>query len=518
VNSHALIWPTAEFGTTRPRLPLDGTWEFSYDPGDLGRRRRWFDPERHLPERITIPGCSQARRYASARGHVRDTDVAIPELSNTIMLRHGCLHPSWYRRSFVVPAGWKGRAVHLHVGGVKPAAEFWLNGAQLGSTLTSRSPVRVDLTRWVEFGHRNTLTVRIGWPGLRLDGVLDVWHAWSGLYRSAWVEAVPAAWLAAIHVRTSIRPAAADVAVRVCPGGGAGLPAGLKAVCELSPLGGGAGYAAGGAVSVRRGEGRATVHLPMPGAALWSPKTPNLYRVTVRLFAGGTLLDAGTVRFGLRELAVRGLHVLLNGTPVFLRGGCDDRVYPLTVCPPADPAFYRDQIRKARAFGFNYAKSCVDVFTREYLDAADELGYLVCQEMPFGVQGKLRALREHPTPEAAALWRRELENIVTADRNHPSVVLYSMASELPVQGDDPLPFRLFCREFPRTATRCWCCRTAAGAASSTAPRWTWVWWSPISATGRCAGRCCDGASCGAGRPSRAALGGLTRSRAVPGTA
>lgn len=436
------IVPSPEFETARPRVVLDGAWAFSYDPDEIGVQQQWFIERAVLPEEMTVPGCSQVRQYDSAGGNVRVTDVAIPEHSSTIMLKYGCLHPSWYQRRFTVPAEWAGQHVFLHVGGVKPAAEFWLNGEKLGETVTSRSPVRCELTPHLRFGEENVLVARVHWPKYRLDGVWDVWHAWSGFYRSLWVEAVPAVHLADIHVIPSINPAAARLEIAIN-----GAREGLRVVCEIS----GQGETYAGEAAVRGGG--VSLAVPMPGAKLWSVNDPNLYHAAVKLYQGDTLLDEGAVRFGLREIAVKGRRVLLNGTPVFLRGGCDDHIYPETVCPPADVNVYRERIRKAKQYGFNYTKSACEVFTREYLEAADELGYLVCQEMPFGVLGELREIRNDPPPALSDLWQRELANIVAFDRNHPAVVAYSMASEQPVNWENPAPFTWFSRKLPALARR-----------------------------------------------------------------
>lgn len=439
------IYSSPDFTTSRPCLSLDGAWAFSYDPDDVGIAEGWFAEGISLPEDTAVPGCAQTQRYASARGNLRVTEVEIPEHSQTIMLKHGCLHPSWYRRTFQLPAAWQGQRIALHVGGVKPAATFWLNGQLLGETLTSRSPVRVDLSDAARCGEANTLAVRIHWPRFRLDGVYDVWQAWSGVYRSIRVEALPYVSLTDIHITPSIDPPAATIELALrgdCTGRT------LSAHCEI----------AGDAGACWQGEahfadGAATLQVPMPGAGLWSPNHPTLYRAKVRLFEDGSLLDDGEVRFGLREIAVHGRQVLLNGLPIFLRGGCDDHIYPETICPPADVEFFRRRIRQAKRYGFNYTKSACEIFTDEFLTAADEEGYLVCQEMPFGVLGELRAVRDDPPAELESLWKRELRAIVTADRSHPAVVAYSMCSENLLDGERQAAFRIFSRELPALTRR-----------------------------------------------------------------
>jgi len=145
---------------------------------------------------------------------------------------------------------------------------------------------------------------------------------------------------------------------------------------------------------------------------------------------------------------------LLNGLPVYLRGASAYYIYPHTVCPPASKEFYVQRLKRAKRFGFNYAKSCMELFTEEFLDAADETGVMVCMEMPFGLTGKYRtAIREEMPVEYCDLYRRELENIVRASRNHPSVVLYSMISEFGVGGMNERAFQLFCQELPAMAKR-----------------------------------------------------------------
>ena len=124
-----------------------------------------------------------------------------------------------------------------------------------------------------------------------------------------------------------------------------------------------------------------------------------------------------------------------------------------TVCPPADKDFFIERLRKAKRYGFNYAKSCVELFTKEFLDAADELGYLVCQEMPFGLKGRSRLQRYDPPVSVMRFYSRELERIITSDRNHASVALYSMASELDGRWLRPKPFAFWSRKLPAIARR-----------------------------------------------------------------
>jgi len=309
LSAMTTIYPAVEFKTERRHLALDGLWAFSYDPDNVGVSEGWFAEGKVLPEETIVPGCSQARHYDSSRGNERVTDVDIPEQSRTIMLKHGSMHPSWYQRRFTLPADWQGQQVHLHVGGVKPAAEFWLNGEALGETLTSRTPVRCDLTPHLHFGEENTLTVRLHWPRFHLDGVYDVWHAWSGFYRNIRLEVVPAISLADIHVSPVIKPTAATVEIALR---GETNGKDLRIACDIVDQAGNQQYYG----ETRVADTTTVMTIPMPGAQLWSPHAPNLYHARVRVYDGDELVDAGRLRFGLREISYKGFQVLLNGTSV----------------------------------------------------------------------------------------------------------------------------------------------------------------------------------------------------------
>ena len=442
-----------EFETARKKIPLDGEWEFSYDRENAGTAERWFDREAGLPERIVLPGCPQAHEFAS-RSREKKESAGYLESGFT---KYGCTDASWYRRTFHVPADWAGSEVWLHVGGVAPAAEVWVNGASLGETRSSRCAVRCDITRHVNVGENNAIVFRVFVPeGPRLDGLFDAYcyFGFTGLYRSLWIEAVDPVHLTGVHVMGEIDPPAAHICLVVSRGpvearqrrkiyidamlheegeepDDTPRQGPLEVAYEVTGLDG--ETVASGTALVDSGKGNSRhvlINVDMPGARLWSYADPYLYTVNLRLMLDGETVDSAATRFGLREIRTDGKRVLLNGKPVYLRGGCDDHVYMDTVSPPADKGYYLDNIRKMKAYGFNYTKSCIEVFTREYLDAADEAGLLVGQEMPFGLTGKIRTEVIYAPPEDfLRFWKSELKNIISFDRNHPCVISYSMTSE-----------------------------------------------------------------------------------------
>jgi hypothetical protein len=199
-------------------------------------------------------------------------------------------------------------------------------------------------------------------------------------------------------------------------------------------------------VRVPLGRKRVTGEVEMGGFVPWSPDRPKLYLLDLSLQErDSTPVDRVEMQFGMRELSRLGQKLMLNGKPLFLRCFGEDHYYPTTLVPPASKDWFLDRLRVARQFGMNAAKSCVDTLPRAYLDAADEAGIIVIQEMPFGLSG-LRAARHTITEEFRSYYSEELTGLVKDSRNHASVLLYSMSSELGFDQQTEESFNFFSRD------------------------------------------------------------------------
>jgi hypothetical protein len=439
-----------ELETSRPLLSLDGDWAFSYDPRDMGEKEGWFSPDARFSETCLVPGCDQAAPHSSS-------GITEPEFRKAIPghfmseLKYPCAAPAWHQKRFSLPADWHDREIRLHFGGINPAADIWLNGVKLGRTLSSRTPVCCSISDLARFGGENVVTVKTFWPSCpRLDGLFEMMYAFSGLYRSVRVEAAPRLHVREVQIVGQIHPPAATI--NVWSAGIPSGPSGIRIRCDISDMTGKILFSQEMPFSTRQSDSEPqSLSVAMPAARLWEPEAPTLYHAAVTLLQTGTAIDQATIRFGLREIRCEGLRVILNDRAIFLRGGCDDQPYPETISPPTSKAFYIERLKKSLKYGFNYTKSCMEIFVPEYLDAADEVGLLVCQEMPFGLTGDHHNAVYRPmAPERQDLFRQELHHIVRAARNHPSVILYSMASEFYTRQLTDEAFRLFCQELPAT--------------------------------------------------------------------
>ncbi len=395
-------------------ISLDGNWEFQLDPEDAGRRERWWHRD-GLADRIKVPGCWQAQGFGWAMKHTI-SQMGHPALQ---VERHGYRDAAWYRKVFRLPAEWRDRRIRLHFGGVHPRAEFWCNGHYLGRDPGGLLEFDFDITRAVRRRAENALTVRVAehrggdWIAA-FDGGIYNWAAiWSGLYRGVSLQSCGAAWVENFCILPCLRRKLVRVNAAIRHSGlrGKALNARIRIIDPDGKL-------AAEISQPCQARGRAptaAAEITLQHVVPWSLENPRLYQAQVILMDGPRILDERAERFGLRDIAVRGRRITLNGRPVFLRGFGWNMVFPRTLSPDLDKNYIRKQLRTAREFGFN----AIDTYClpyRELLDTADEEGMLI-QVFPGDIAGTALTRRAH------------LEQLMRQAMNHPSIISYGWSAE-----------------------------------------------------------------------------------------
>ena len=180
----------------------------------------------------------------------------------------------------------------------------------------------------------------------------------------------------------------------------------------------------GGTITVPA-HGKATIKVATPELQPkpWSPQYPNLYVLKLDLSEGGIPLDSLETHFGFRTFAASGSRLLLNGQPYWLRGG---NHFPATL-RPNDGALARKFISLARDGNVFVTRSHAMPFTQAWLDACDELGMGVSYE---GTWPWLLIKGEPPSPSLLAAWKDEFSSLIEENRNHPSVLMWTVNNEM----------------------------------------------------------------------------------------
>lgn len=359
----------------------------------------------------------------------------------------------WYRRTLAAPDLAPGERVVLHLDAVDWACAVYANGLRVAEHVGGYLPFSADVTDALRPGE-NQLIVCVHDPSdasatLRGKQRLargGIWYtAQSGIWQDVWLEVVPAAHVHSLSV--DARPA--------------GVGARVAIAAEVSGEGVLLARVLDGGREVARAEapardGRVTLALGLPEARPWSPGDPHLYDLEL---AFGR--DRARSYFGVRDVRVasdaRGTpRVLLNGSPVFLRGVLDQGYWPDgLMTAPGEEALAHD-VRAARELGFNLLRMHIKVESARFYALCDRLGMLVWQDMVSGgdpgpydavhtsyLPTLLRASWSHHAdtgPRAArqlsaaspgyrTAWRDACEGTVRLLAGHPCVIGWTLFNE-----------------------------------------------------------------------------------------
>ena len=255
------------------------------------------------------------------------------------------------------------------------------------------------------------------------------WYTGSGIYRRVWLDDAPATRLVrdGAGFRTTLAAGSAQVSARVAVAN----PDGRDLVVELALE----------APDGRRFRGEAAVvgevalvELEIDDPQLWSDLSPHLHAATVELKETGALVDTATLRTGLRTIeidATRGLRI--NGNEVLLRGACVHH----DSGPLGAATFRASEYRRARILkegGFNAVRSSHNPLSRDFLDACDEVGLYVLDELT-DVWFVPKTAHD-VAPLFEELWRDDARSMVAKDLRHPSVIMYSVGNEIAESGSE----------------------------------------------------------------------------------
>jgi beta-galactosidase len=324
----------------------------------------------------------------------------------------------WYRRVFDIPAADAGRRIALEFDGVFRDCIVTLNGNYLGRNLSGYAPFRFDVTDFANYGDKNVLVVRVdateheGW-----------FYEGAGIYRHVWLTKTSPVHVA--HWGTFVRPEVASGAATVRITTEIENEADGDQTCRVvSTVVDGEGNAVGTVRSANApvkpwGRLEFEQQIPVHNPALWSPETPNLYRLLTTVESGGAVVDRYETPFGIRTLRFdANTGFFLNGQHLEIKGTCNHQDHAgVGAALPDRVQYYR--IERLKEMGSNAYRSSHNPPTTELLDACDRLGMLVLDET--------RMMSS--SPEGLS----ELERLIRRDRNHPSVVIWSLGNEEPEQ-------------------------------------------------------------------------------------
>ncbi len=345
---------------------------------------------------------------------------------------------AWYRKHFMSPASDAGRRVFLELDGAMAYANVWLNGQYVGGWPYGYASWRVELTPFLKPGAENVIAIR-------LDNPKDSsrWYPGGGIYRNVWLlktaQVAVAQW-GTFVTTPSITKDSAAVDVNVVLENSAATLANVEvthAIYELDAKGQKSASAVVTSTPAKvRVPATKQVHSAQSVAVaqpkLWSLRSPQRYVVVTTVTQGGAVLDTYETPFGIRTIAFtadRGF--LLNGEHVPIQGVCDHHDLGALGAALNYRALER-QLEILHDMGCNAIRTSHNPPAPELLELCDRMGFVVMDEA-----FDCWAARKKPNDYHLlfADWHeKDVRAQVRRDRNHPSVILWSIGNEVPEQG------------------------------------------------------------------------------------
>ena len=375
---------------------LNGLWDYAITAKDATKPEKWDG-------QILVPFCIESALSGVGKHVTKDQLL-------------------WYRRTVEVPAGWVGKRV-LNFEAVDWEATVWVNGNLVDHNWSGYNEIRIDITPYLHYGDKDPNVIAIRVDANAMEGW---WYEGAGMYRHNWLVKTDAVHVVPDGVR--VTPRKLDAGTWEIPATVTLDNDGKQAArveVEMVVTG------PGGKQVARRRESvdvpvltQVTASLPMKirDPMLWSLDRTTLYHVTTTVRRDGKTVDRLALDTGFRTLRFDPAEgFFLNGTHVKLQGVCLHQDHAgVGVAVPN--AIWEYRLRRLKELGVNAIRFSHNAIASEVLDMADRMGFLVMAENR----------NFNPSPD----YMKQFEWMLKRDRHHPSVILWSVFNEEPVQATE----------------------------------------------------------------------------------
>lgn len=354
----------------------------------------------------------------------------LPEGASVGYLRDGT---AWYRKEFVTPAKMEGKQIILGFDGVQTQMELWVNGNLIGEHVYGYTPFQFDIAPALNGpGENNIIAVKTVNTG---DN--SRWYAGAGIYRPVTLSVLQPVAVAPWGFYVTTPDVTADSAtVNIEIEVSNNREAAVELIAEIhivSPDHGliqitsTKGTIDAGSESTLKAS--TTISVPF----LWNTDHPNLYSAELILKADGKEVDSYSTNFGIRSIAYSAEKgFLMNGEELLLKGACMHHDNGLLGAAAFRDAEYR-RVKRMKENGYNAIRTSHNPPSASFLDACDEIGMVVMDE---SFDQWMKPKRPNDYSNYFEEWHmKDVRAMVYRDRNHPSVVMWSIGNEIPERAD-----------------------------------------------------------------------------------
>lgn len=426
---HSMLYPKTTL--TRRRISMDGMWKFHLDERSVGENEGWIDG---------IPGEEMIPVPASFQDFYTEKDIR--EYTGDF----------WYETDFFVPGEWEGREILLRFGAATHRAGVYVNAILITEHEGGFLPFSADVTTVVRYDSYNKVVVKVNNElnctnipcgetitlpnGKKMSKPYFDFFNYAGLQRSVYLLAVPRESVVDFDLDYAIHGKNAEVSYQVRTNG--------EHAVQLELL-----DAEGSCVAQK--DGKEGV-LYVENAHLWQVRNAYLYRLRIRIMDGEELIDEYEQEIGIRTVKVEGTDILINGEPVYLKGFGKHEDSDIVGRGFSIGIMKRD-FELMKWIGANSFRTSHYPYSEEIYQMADREGFLIIDEVPaVGMFQSLMNFMEASTGKQTAFFEKEttpvllkahlraIEEMITRDKNHPSVIAWSLLNEPETTNEAAVPY------------------------------------------------------------------------------
>jgi beta-glucuronidase len=408
--------------STRERKSLNGLWQFRLDPDGEGRSARWFSQPLSDSRQMPVP----------ASFNDVAADAAVRDYFGDI----------WYQTSVWVPRSWQGRRIVLHFESATHRATVWANDVEVVSHEGGYTPFEADITDHVAAGEQVRITALVNntlhWQSIP-PGVIEntpagkrqrYWHDffnYGGIHRTVWLYSTDPTHISDLTITTDLDGDTGVVGYLVEAAAAAGD---VETKVILRDAEG---------TEVATNTGRSGT-LSVPGVHKWAPGDGYLYDLEIQLVRGDTVVDSYHQSVGVRTVEVDGIQFLINGEPFYFTGFGKHEDLPV-IGKGHNDAYLVHDFELLNWIGANSFRTSHYPYSEDVLDYADRQGIVIIDETAavglnmglgggiFGTQGYQTFSPDTANDATRQVHAQAIGELIARDKNHPSVVLWSIANE-----------------------------------------------------------------------------------------
>ena len=424
-----ILWLLPVTAVARKTININDGWKFCY--GALpGAESMSYDDTGW--KRVDLPHDFQIHQP-----WVAPSDDEKPDLTNQManiasrLSSRGFkeMGQGWYRKEIIPDDAWHGRRVLLDFEGIMLVGDVYLNGERVGGTDYGYLGFEIDVTDKLRYGSTNIIAVKAdtGKPEN------SRWYTGGGLFRDVNIKVTDPAQYFTRHPLAIVTPVVDRERSTVV------VDAEIATFIKTDSIRVGIEIFDKRGECVYRGDKRYWVHprqhvrefrldsISIDDVELWDCDNPVLYTMEVSLYrSDGTVADKVSEHFGIRSLEFSpDFGMKLNGKKILLKGIANHHTLG-ALGAAAYPRAMEKRIQLLKDFGFNHIRTSHNPYSESFLDLCDEYGILVVDELYDKWTSQYSGGR---TPWSER-WQNDVPEWVKRDRNHPSVVFWSLGNEL----------------------------------------------------------------------------------------